>query len=172
MTTQLYIRICRYLRDKIAGTQWEGHVYTVGGCCRDLVLGLEIKDIDLAVDLPNGGVDFAEWLYKNKLSIMHPVIFKRYGTAMLRLRAFPHDDCMRRDLTINALYYNLTTEKLLDITGRSVSDIKNKVIATPLDPDSTYDDDPIRILRTVRFASRLGWDLPVPVFEAMRRNSD
>ena len=132
---------------------------------------------------------------------MHPVIFKRYGTAMLRLRAFPHDDleivqtraekytdrnsrnpetafgsikedCMRRDLTINALYYNLTTEKLLDITGRSVSDIKNKVIATPLDPDSTYDDDPIRILRTVRFASRLGWDLPVPVFEAMRRNSD
>ena len=62
MTTQLYIRICRYLRDKIAGTQWEGHVYTVGGCCRDLVLGLEIKDIDLAVDLPNGGVDFAEWL--------------------------------------------------------------------------------------------------------------
>lgn len=201
MTTQLYIRICKYLRDKIAGTQWEGHVFTVGGCCRDMVLGYEIKDVDLAVDLPNGGVEFAEWLYKNKLSTMHPVIFQRYGTAMLRLRAFPHDDieivqtraekytdrnsrnpetahgsivddCMRRDLTINALYYDLTAGKLLDITGRSMDDIRNKVIATPLDPDSTYDDDPIRILRTVRFASRLGWDLPVPIFEAMRRNSD
>lgn len=201
MTTQLYIRICKYLRDKIAGTQWEGHVFTVGGCCRDMVLGYEIKDVDLAVDLPNGGVEFAEWLHKSKLSTMRPVIFHRYGTAMLRLRAFPHDDieivqtraekytdrnsrnpetaygsivddCMRRDLTINALYYDLTAGKLLDITGRSMSDLRNKVIATPLDPDSTYDDDPIRILRTVRFASRLGWDLPTPIFEAMRRNSD
>lgn len=201
MTTQLYIRICKYLRGKIAGTQWEGHVFTVGGCCRDMVLGHEIKDVDLAVDLPNGGVDFADWLHKMKLSTMRPVIFKRYGTAMLRLRAFPHDDieivqtraekytdrnsrnpetafgsltddCMRRDLTINALYYDITSDKLLDICGRSMSDIRKKVISTPLDPDSTYDDDPIRILRTVRFACRLGWDVPTPIFDAMRRNTD
>ena len=200
MTTQLYIRICKYLREKIAGTCWEGHVYTVGGCCRDMALGTEIKDVDLAVDLPNGGIEFAKWLYKQRLTTGMPTMFERYGTAMLRLRAFSHDDieivqtraekytdrnsrnpqtaygsitddCMRRDLTINALYYNITDDKLLDITGRSMSDLKHKVIATPLDPDSTYDDDPIRILRTIRFACRLGWEIPTPVYEAMCRNS-
>lgn len=199
MTTQLYIRICKFLREKIKGTQWEGHVFTVGGCCRDLVLGKEIHDVDLAVDLPNGGVGFADWLHAQRLSIGRPVIFARYGTAMLRLRDFPKDDieivqtraekytdknsrnpltafgsikddCMRRDLTINALYYDITNQKLLDITGRSLADIRHKVIATPMDPDATYDDDPIRILRTARFAGRLGWTIPPEVFEAMSRN--
>lgn len=187
------------MRDKIEGTQWEGHIYAVGGCCRDMALGAEIKDVDLAVDLPSGGVEFARWLHLQKLTTWHPVLFERYGTAMLRLRAFPHDDieivqtraekytdhnsrnpetafgsieedCMRRDLTINALYYDITRDKLLDISGRSLRDIRNKVIDTPLDPDSTYDDDPIRILRTVRFASRLGWEVPERVFGAMCRN--
>lgn len=199
MTSAMYIRICRFLRDKIAGTQWEGHVFTVGGCCRDMVLGEEIKDVDLAVDLPNGGIEFAQWLYSQRLSTWRPVVFERYGTAMLRLRAFPHDDieivqtraekytdrnsrnpetafgslledCLRRDLTINALYYDITHDKLLDICGRSLNDIRHKVIATPLEPDSTYDDDPIRILRTVRFATRLGWEIPSSVAEAITRN--
>lgn len=200
MTTQLYIRICNFLRDKIKGTQWEGHVFTVGGCCRDIALGREINDVDLAVDLPNGGIEFANWLYKMKLTTMRPVIFERYGTSMLKLKAFPHDaieivqtraekytdhnsrnpetafgsiydDCMRRDLTINALYYDVTSRKLLDICGRSLNDIKNKVICTPADPDATYDDDPIRILRTIRFAAKLGWNIPSDIFEAMCRNS-
>lgn len=201
MTTQLYIRICRFLRDKIMGTQWEGHVFTVGGCCRDIVLGREINDIDLAVNLPNGGIEFANWLHNMKLTTMRPVLFERYGTSMLRLRAFPHDDieivqtraekytdrnsrnpetafgslqedCMRRDLTINALYYDITKRKLLDITGRSLSDISHHVICTPSDPNATYDDDPIRILRTIRFAARLGWDIPTYIFDALRSNSN
>lgn len=200
MTTQLYLRICQYLRTIIADTPWQGHVFTVGGCCRDIVLGTEIKDIDLAVDLPNGGVEFALWLYRQRLTTGHPTLFERYGTAMLRLRAFPKDDieivqtraekytdrnsrnpqtafgsikddCMRRDLTINALYYDITAGKMLDISERSLDDIKHHVIATPLDPDSTYDDDPIRILRTIRFACRLEWDIPSEIFEAMQRNA-
>lgn len=200
MTTQLYLKICEHLRNVIEGTKWEGHVFTVGGCCRDMVLGLPIHDVDLAVDLPNGGVEFAQWLHEQHLTTGRPTLFERYGTAMLRLRAFrgfdieivqtraekytdrnsrnPEtafgsitDDCLRRDLTINSLYYDITNCKLLDITGRGVSDIKNRIIATPMEPDATYDDDPIRILRTVRFASRLGWELPVPVFNAMCRHS-
>ena len=200
MTTQLYIRICNFLRDKIKGTQWEGHVFTVGGCCRDIALGREINDIDLAVNLPNGGIEFANWLHKMKLTTMRPVLFERYGTSMLKLKAFPHDaieivqtraekytdrnsrnpetafgslhdDCMRRDLTINALYYDITARKLLDICGRSLTDIKNKIICTPSDPDATYDDDPIRILRTIRFAAKLGWEIPSTIFDAMCRNS-
>lgn len=200
MTTNLYIRICKYLRSKIAGTRWEGHVFAVGGCCRDMALGQEIKDIDLAVDLPDGGVEFANWLHSSKLATHRPVIFARYGTAMLRLRAFPHDeveivqtraekytdknsrnpetahgsiydDCMRRDLTINALYYDISRQKMLDVCGRSMHDIKHKIIATPCDADSTYDDDPIRILRTIRFATRLGWTIPEEINQAMARNA-
>lgn len=200
MTTEIYHQICHYLRRLIEGTQWEGHVFTVGGCCRDRQLGLEIKDVDLAVDLPNGGVDFANWLWKRHLACFRPVEFKRYGTAMTRLKRFPHDDieivqtraekytdrnsrnpetafgsleddCFRRDLTINSLYYDISRGKTLDITGRAIKDIKGKVIDTPTDPDATYDDDPVRILRTIRFATRLDWQIPERIMEAMQRNS-
>lgn len=200
MTTEIYHKICHYLRRLISGTEWEGHVFTVGGCCRDRQLGLEIKDVDLAVDLPMGGVEFANWLWKKHLTCFHPVEFKRYGTAMTRLKAFPHDDieivqtraekytdhnsrnpetafgslrddCFRRDLTINSLYYDISRDKTIDITGRAIHDIRNKVIDTPSDPDSTYDDDPVRILRTLRFATRLDWEIPERIMEAMKRNS-
>lgn len=199
MTTEIYHKICAYLRRLIEGTEWEGHVFTVGGCLRDQQLGHEIKDVDLAVDLPGGGVAFAEWLWKKRLACFHPVEFKRYGTAMTRLKAFPHDDieivqtraekytdrnsrnpdtafgsieddCYRRDLTINSLYYDISRDKILDITGRGIQDLQNHVIATPTDPDATYDDDPVRILRTIRFATRLDWQIPSHIMEAMKRN--
>lgn len=200
MTTEIYHKICHYLRRLISGTEWEGHVFTVGGCCRDRQLGLEIKDVDLAVDLPMGGVKFANWLWKKHLTCFHPVEFKRYGTAMTRLKAFPHDDieivqtraekytdhnsrnpetafgslkddCFRRDLTINSLYYDISRDKTIDITGRAIHDIRHKIIDTPSDPDSTYDDDPVRILRTLRFATRLDWEIPARIMEAMQRNA-
>lgn len=200
MTTEIYHKICHYLEHLIKGTKWEGHVFTVGGCCRDKMLGLEIKDVDLAVDLPMGGVEFAQWLWKQHRTCFHPVEFKRYGTAMTRLKAFPNDDieivqtraekytdrnsrnpetafgsleddCYRRDLTINSLYYDISGRKMLDITGRALNDIKNHVIDTPTDPDSTYDDDPVRILRTIRFATRLDWQIPDRIMQAMQRNS-
>ncbi len=199
MTTKLYKRICAYLHDLIAGTEWEGHVFTVGGCCRDMIMNNEITDVDLAIDLPMGGIRFAEWLHKKRLTLWQPVKFERYGTAMLRLRAFPHDDiemvqtraekytdrnsrnpetafgslrddCFRRDLTINALYYDISNNKIIDLTGRGLDDIRNHVICTPSEPDSTFDDDPIRILRAIRFATRLGWKLPTDIFQSMKRN--
>lgn len=199
MNTKLYKRICVYVREKIAGTKWEGHVFTVGGCCRDMVLGSEINDVDFVVDLPGGGIEFADWLRSKRLTIGSPVKFEKYGTAMTRLKAYPHDniemvqtraekytdrnsrnpetafgslkeDCFRRDLTINALYYDISNNRVIDITGRGLDDIRNRVICTPSDPDSTYDDDPIRILRTIRFATRLGWELPEYIFESMMRN--
>lgn len=200
MTTEIYLKIVNYLRRLIEGTKWEGHVFTVGGCCRDRQLGLEIKDVDLAVDLPMGGVEFAFWLWKRRLTCFRPVIFKRYGTAMTRLKAFPdddieivqtraekytdqnsrnpetafgslEDDCYRRDLTINSLYYDISHDRMLDITGRAIHDIKCHHIDTPMDPDATYDDDPVRILRTIRFATRLDWQIPDRIMEAMKRNA-
>lgn len=199
MTTELYIEIRQYLRNLIHDTEWEGHVYAVGGCCRDELMEHPIKDVDMAVDLPAGGIRFAEWLHEHEHTSHHPVTYPNYGTAMLRLREFPDDeielvqtrkekytdrsrrnpetvfgtleeDCMRRDLTINSLYYNISTEQFVDITGKGISDINDKIIRTPADPDLTYDDDPLRILRCIRFASRYGWDIEYGTFDGMCRN--
>lgn len=79
-------------------------------------------------------------------------------------------DCMRRDLTINALYTNISTGKIVDITGKGIADIKNHIIRTPNAPGFIYDDDPLRILRCIRFASRYGWDIEPETYEGMVRN--
>ena len=89
MNIATYHSICDTLRGLIVGTEWEGHVFAVGGCCRDEVIGRDINDVDLAVNLRDGGVRFAQWLYDNGLSAARPVFFERYGTAMLQLKAFP-----------------------------------------------------------------------------------
>ena len=199
MTTKLYHIICEWFRDLIQGTPWEGHVFAVGGCCRDEMMGFEIKDLDLAVDLPNGGVRFARWLQKRRLTTGRPVYFLKYGTAKLRLRRVPEDeielvqtrkeqytketsrcpevafgtieeDCYRRDFTVNSLYYDLTNRRMVDITGKGVDDMHAGRLRTPMDPDETFNDDPVRILRGLRFANRFGWRLDDDVYEAMLRH--
>ena len=89
MTHELYIQICDYLQDIIEDTLFENHCFAVGGCVRDEILGHEIKDIDLCIDLPDGGIDFANWLYKEELLTYEPVVYPTYGTAMFQLTAFP-----------------------------------------------------------------------------------
>lgn len=69
----------------------------------------------------------------------------------------PEEDALRRDATVNALFYNLDTSVVEDFTGRGLEDMKRKIIKTPLDPCQTFMDDPLRVLRAIRFASRLGW---------------
>lgn len=199
MTTKLYHIICEWLRELIEGTPFEGHLYAVGGCCRDQYLGLEIKDLDLAVDLPNGGVRFARWLQKKHLTIGNPIFFFKFGTAKLRLRRFPDDeielvqtrkeqytketsrcpevafgtiqeDCFRRDFTVNSLYYDITRRQTVDITGKGLPDMQGGRLRTPLDPDETFNDDPVRILRGLRFANRFSWTLDKEVFDAMLRH--
>ena len=199
MKYEVYTKIKKFLGEVIAGTEWEGHVYTVGGCVRDELMGSEIKDIDLCVSLPSGGIRFAEWLRDNGYTQKGVTVYPNYGTAMLHLKAFPdvelefvqtrkekyidhscrnpetafgtiEDDCMRRDLTINALYSNVSTGEIVDITGKGVDDIKNHVIRTPNEPDVIYDDDPLRILRCIRFASRYGWEIEKETYDGMKRN--
>eukprot|EP01117_Protostelium_nocturnum_P016984 TRINITY_DN6822_c0_g2_i1.p1 TRINITY_DN6822_c0_g2~~TRINITY_DN6822_c0_g2_i1.p1 ORF type:complete len:549 (-),score=186.67 TRINITY_DN6822_c0_g2_i1:7-1653(-) len=71
----------------------------------------------------------------------------------------PKEDAFRRDLTINSLFYNLNEDILEDFTGKGVQDLKNKLIRTPLSPHQTFLDDPLRVLRAVRFASRFSYHL-------------
>lgn len=66
----------------------------------------------------------------------------------------PEEDALRRDLTINALFYNINEQKVEDFTGKGLEDLQNGIIRTPLDPLQTFLDDPLRVLRTIRFACR------------------
>ena len=80
------------------------------------------------------------------------------------------DDCLRRDLTINSLYQNVSTGEILDFSGRGLADLKAHIIRTPMEPDATFDDDPVRILRAIRFAAKYGWDIDPAALEAMKRH--
>lgn len=184
MTINEYLLVIETLKKIIRGTEFEGHVYTVGGCERDKHLRRDIKDIDLVVDLENGGINFAKWLEFNKHTVGSIIIYERFGTAMFKLSEFPNlelevvqtrkesyndsesrnpdtsygtilEDCKRRDFTINALYHNISTNEDLDLTGLGLKDIENGIIRTCGDPDIIFTDDPLRILRAVRFATQL-----------------
>lgn len=202
MDKEKYIEIVQYLKSVIADTEFENNLYTVGGCERDALLGDSIKDIDLVVSLPNGGIKFAEWLSSVGLVDGHMVVYPTYGTAMLRLKKFPElelefvqtrreqykdkesrnpetefgtitEDCFRRDLTINSIYRNVSTGEVLDLTGKAFKDIENQIIRTTNDnPNLVFSDDPLRILRVCRFASRYEWTIEAATYESMVLLSD
>lgn len=79
----------------------------------------------------------------------------------------PVQDALRRDATLNALFYNLTTEQIEDFTNRGLQDLKDHVLRTPLDPKVTFSDDPLRVLRLLRFVGQLGFDLAPETRPAM-----
>ena len=85
-----------------------------------------------------------------------------FGTAQ--------EDAMRRDATINALFYNLNENKVEDLTGRGLEDMQKQIIRTPMEPYQTFQDDPLRVLRLIRFASRLGYDIDEETQAAMRND--
>ncbi|ERF74319.1 hypothetical protein EPUS_02006 [Endocarpon pusillum Z07020] len=78
------------------------------------------------------------------------------------------EDALRRDATINALFYNIHTEQLEDFTGKGLDDMKNKLMRTPLDPYQTFRDDPLRVLRLIRFAARLDYNIDPAAQMAMK----
>lgn len=201
MLVETFHSICQWLRQLIAGTPWEGHVFAVGGCCRDQIMGRAINDIDLAVDVENGGIEFSRWLYQHRHTVSEPVTFQRYGTAMLHLRRWPEheielvqtrcgkytddnaddpssvfgtisDDAHRRDFTVNSLFYDISRRQLLDPTGMGIDDIHNQRLRTPMSPDMTFFDDPVRILRCIRLACLWNWLIDNDTMEAMRNGVD
>ena len=194
-------KIANYIGEVIKDSPFYSHTYIVGGSVRDLCMGNEIKDIDLVIDLENGGIEFAKYCMDKELLTHDVVLFERYGVAMFAFKEFPNeqiecvmtrgekyldrnsrnpetvfasieDDCIRRDLTINALYYNISTGEIVDMVG-GLKDIENKVIKTTNNnPDIVFDDDSLRILRVIRFASRYGWDIEPKTYESMKKYVD
>jgi tRNA nucleotidyltransferase (CCA-adding enzyme) len=79
----------------------------------------------------------------------------------------PEEDALRRDATINAMFYNITTSTIEDFTGRGYEDLQKHIIRTPLEPYTTFKDDPLRVLRLIRFSSRLGYQIDPKARSAM-----
>ena len=172
--------------------------FVIGGYVRDCFLGRPSKDIDIVVE--GSGIEIAEAVGERVHSNVS--VFKNFGTAMLRYKGIEvefvgarkesynrnsrkpvvedgtlEDDQLRRDFTINAMAFSLQKEDfgaLVDPFG-GIRDLASGIIRTPLDPDTTYSDDPLRMVRAVRFATKLSTDelkfrIVPESLESIRRN--
>ena len=172
--------------------------YVIGGFVRDYLLGRSgKKDIDIVA--VGSGIDLA--LKVAELIPHRPKVqvFKNYGTAMLRYNDMDiefvgarkesyrtdsrkpivengtlEDDQNRRDFTINALALSLNKNDYGDLLDpfEGVKDLKNKIIRTPLEPNITYSDDPLRMMRAIRFATQLSFDIELKSLQSISKNAE
>ena len=170
-------------------------IYVIGGFVRDIFLKRPSKDIDILV--VGNGIEFAEAagkVLKSKVSI-----FKSFGTAMLRHGQLEiefvgarkesyrtdsrkpivengtlKDDQLRRDFTINAMAIALNEDNFGTLVDpfNGIKDLEDKMIRTPLDPTETFSDDPLRMMRAIRFATQLNFSIDEKALAAMKQNSE
>ncbi|NVK51139.1 MAG: HD domain-containing protein [Cyclobacteriaceae bacterium] len=180
----------------LAGQKLGLETYVVGGYVRDLLMGRDSKDIDFTC--VGSGIELAEEVAKSFDFHVPLSVFKNFGTAMLKLEDFElefvgarkesyrshsrkpivedgtlMEDLERRDFTINAMAISLNAAnygELLDPFGGQ-KDLKRKVIKTPLDANITFSDDPLRMMRAIRFAAQLDFDIEPDTFFAIQNNA-
>ena len=171
--------------------------YAIGGFVRDIFLQRESKDIDIVT--LGRGIDLAEELHKLLGEESHLATFKNFGTAQVKYKEFEiefvgarkesynrnsrkpivedgslEDDQNRRDFTINALAIGVSENnfgKLLD-PFNGMDDLHNQIIRTPLNPEITYSDDPLRMMRAIRFATQLNFTIEEKSLNAISENKE
>ena len=169
--------------------------YVIGGFVRDILLNRPSKDIDIVV--VGSGVDFARKVAQ-RLRARKVTYFKNFGTAQLKHNEWDiefvgarkesyrldsrkpivengslEDDQKRRDFTMNALAIGLNKRNFGELIDpfNGLQDLKSKTIRTPLDPATTFSDDPLRMLRAIRFATQLNFDIELKTLDAIREMS-
>ena len=169
--------------------------FVIGGYVRDWFLHRPCTDIDVVV--AGSGIEVAEAMGRRTGSRVS--VFKNFGTAMLRCGAWEvefvgarkesyradsrkpivedgtiEDDQLRRDFTINAMAFSLNAATFGELVDPfdGTGDLERRLIRTPCDPDVTFSDDPLRMIRAVRFAAQLGFDIHSETFDAIGRNKE
>ena len=170
--------------------------YAVGGYVRDLILNRHSKDIDFVT--VGSGIEVAEAVARKLGKGTHLSVFRSFGTAQVkrgdtelefvgaRKESYRSnsrnpivedgtldEDIARRDFTINAMAICVNADRFGELIDRydGIGDIERRIIRTPLDPDITFSDDPLRMMRAVRFATQLQFDIYPATFEAISRNA-
>ena len=171
--------------------------YVIGGYVRDIFLKRESKDIDVVV--VGSGIELAEAVAQKLGKKAHLTVFKNFGTAQVKLKDLEvefvgarkesyqrdsrkpivedgtlEDDQNRRDFTINAMALCLNKSRFGELVDpfNGMNDLQNFVLRTPLNPDITFSDDPLRMMRGIRFSAQLGFFLETNTFEAIARNNE
>lgn len=170
--------------------------YVVGGYVRDLIIGRHSKDIDFVT--VGSGIELAQHVAEAMGPNTNLAVYRNYGTAQVhkgktelefvgaRRESYKRDsrnpivedgtlddDLARRDFTINAMAISVNAATFGEVIDRydGLGDIERRIIRTPLDPEVTFSDDPLRMLRCIRFATQLGFDIAPDTFTALRRNA-
>ena len=168
--------------------------FVIGGYVRDFFLGRPCTDIDIVAE--GSGIELADAVAQ-ELGLK-TTVFKNFGTAMLRYRGLDvefvgarkesyrldsrkpvvedgsiEDDQKRRDFTINAMAFSLQQNDYGNVIDpfNGMQDLQDRIIRTPLDPDVTYSDDPLRMIRAIRFATQLGFSIEKNSFESIKHNA-
>lgn len=180
-----------------AASELNQQTFVVGGYVRDFLLKRgQKKDIDFVT--VGSGIELAKKAHSKMKDATKLTVYKRFGTAMYKWQGIElefvgarkesysedsrkpfvedgtlDDDQKRRDFTINALAISVNKDNFGQLVDPfdGIGDLKNKIIRTPLDPDVTYSDDPLRMMRAIRFAAQLGFEIEKNSFDSILKNS-
>ncbi len=172
-------------------------VFIIGGYVRDIIMHQTSKDVDIVV--LGSGIELANKVSSQIKGKPKVTVFKRFGTAMFKYKNIEYEfvgarkesysidsrkpfveegtlaeDQNRRDFTVNAMAISLRKDNFGELTDPfgGLQDIKNKIIRTPLEPEITFSDDPLRMLRAVRFATKLNFEINADTFIAIHKNKE
>ena len=165
------------IQERLIKNEYE--CYLVGGCVRDTLLGLDVKDYDLTTNCDSSTLKsiFADYSIINNNGEKHNTITLHIGDDNVEITSYKHNadeensidnDLMHRDLTINAMAYS---DRIVDLVG-GYDDLKNKIIRAPGNPVDRINEDPLRILRALRFSSRLGFEIEEETSIAIHENKE